>query len=125
MYRMVKSAETVEGGLANKEYKVIVNFGGYIGCDNDYDVVAADEDSAIEAAIEDAKGDLTVEDVNQIDDDEWEVTIGFCGFIGCEETYQVSGDDEDEAADNALEEAVWDLSGEVEDEPEDELEEEE
>ena len=120
MYRIIKSAENIEAALTEKSFVVTVNFGGYIGADEDYEVMAMDADSAIEEATELAKDDLTVEDINQLDDDEWEVTIGFCDFIGVEETYNVSGSDEDEAIENALEEARWSLSGDIAEEESDE-----
>lgn len=41
-----------------KYYKVIVNFNGYIGCDEIYNVYADDEDDAINEAREMAMDDL-------------------------------------------------------------------
>jgi hypothetical protein len=49
-----------------KNYTVRVNFGGYYGCDNTYEVYATDEDDAIEQARE-----LALEDCSfEIDDEE-------------------------------------------------------
>lgn len=49
-----------------KYYKVAVNFGGFIGCDEVYEVYATDEDDAIEQARE-----LALEDCRfEIDDEE-------------------------------------------------------
>lgn len=124
MYKIIKSSENIEAALTEKSFTVTVNFAGYIGADEDYEVMAMDADSAIEEAIELAKDDLTVEDVNQIDEDEWEVSIGFCDFIGVEEIHNVSGSNEDEAIENALEEAVWDLSGDIAEEDDDDFDEE-
>lgn len=53
-----------------KDYKVKVNFGGYIGCETEYEVYADDEDDAIEQARELALDDCRFEIVE--DDDEWE-----------------------------------------------------
>ena len=97
-----------------KTYKILVSFGGYIGAEQEYEIDADSVDAAIEEAQQTAADEeLTAEDWNQTDDDEWEVTIGFAGFIGAEETYTVYGDSEEEAVDNAIEEAKWDLSAEV------------
>lgn len=49
-----------------KYYKVNVNFGGFIGCDETYEVYATDEEDAIEQARE-----LALEDCSfEIDDEE-------------------------------------------------------
>lgn len=51
-----------------KYYTVTVNFGGYIGCENTYEVYADDEDDAIEQARE-----LALEDCSfEVDKDEEE-----------------------------------------------------
>lgn len=52
-----------------KEYKVKVNFGGFIGCDEEYEVYAIDEDDAIEQARELAMEDCLFEVVEYDDDD--------------------------------------------------------
>lgn len=51
-----------------KYYRVRVNFGGYIGCDTEYEVYAEDEDDAIEQARELAMEDCSFE----IDDEDEE-----------------------------------------------------
>ena len=49
------------------------------------------------------------------------VTVNFAGFIGCDETYEVYADDEEDAKNQALELAQADLYCEIEeDEEEDE-----
>lgn len=100
---------------ASKEltYRVVVNFGGYIGADEEYIVTAADEESARIEAEDLAKNDLNIQDIAESDYGEWVVTVGFCDFIGAEEDYEVTADDEDEASEEALEMASADLSGEV------------
>ena len=40
----------------------------------------------------------------------YEVEIGFCGFIGCTNTYTVDADNEEEARELAIEMAVEDLT---------------
>lgn len=97
-----------------QNYIVTVNFGGYIGADNDYEVYAEDKDDARNIAFDMAKEDLTIEDIVQVDEDEWEVSVGFAGFIGVEEVYTVQGEDEEDAIDAALEEASYDLDAEIE-----------
>ena len=84
-----------------KDY--IVNFAGYIGADETF--FADSEEDALEQAFD----ELDVIECEQIDDDEWCVTIGYCGFIGVEQEYNVVADDEAQAYDAALEEARWDL----------------
>lgn len=94
---------------AEMEYTGNVTFAGYIGSDTEFTVYAEDESEAEELISEEAAAELTVEDVSQTDESEWEVTIGFAGFIGIEETYTVYEDTEDEAIEAALEEARADL----------------
>lgn len=106
------STRSVVGSELNY-YTANVTFAGYIGSDNEYDVKAADEDEARKAAFELAKEDLEATDIAQINDTEWEVTIGFASLMGIEETYTVYGEDEDEAIDNAIEEASYDLDAEI------------
>jgi hypothetical protein len=55
-----------------KNYTVRVNFGGYYGCDNTYEVYATDEDDAIEQARELALEDCSFEIDDEEDDDEEE-----------------------------------------------------
>lgn len=109
----------------DREFTFSVNFGGYIGAEENYTVYATDAEEAEQLAVEEAKDDLTVEDWTQTDDDEWEITIGFCGFIGVEETYTVNADSQEEAEEAALEEASWDLNAELVDESDSDEEDEE
>lgn len=104
-------------------FKVSVNFGGYVGAEETYEVYADNAEEAEEIAIQEAKDDLSIEDWAQIDDDEWEITVGFCGFIGVEEVYTVNAEDQEYAEEAALEEASWDLTAEIEETEEDEEEE--
>ena len=94
-------------------YEVTVNFGGYIGADETYDVDASDESEARELAFAEAVDDLSVEDIVETDEGEWEVTVGFAGFIGVENTYTVYAGSENEAVEAALQEARDDLDVEV------------
>ena len=55
-----------------KEYTVKVNFGGFIGCDEEYEVYAIDEDDAIAQAMELALDDCVFEVVAEYDDDDLE-----------------------------------------------------
>ena len=106
MKRYIRSSELTD-------FEVIVNFGGYIGADEPYTVTAKSIEEAEEKAVTFAKEDLTVEDICQNDEDEWVVTIGFCGMIGVENDYEVYADSEEEAELTALQEAEWDLTPEV------------
>lgn len=110
-----------------RKFEVCVTFAGNIGSEVYYDVEASDPDAAIKEAIEMAKDDLEVLSAELVEDhdDEWEVSIGFNGFIGVEEYYTVNGYDEEEAGNNALDEAYWDLEGEISEEYADDEEEEE
>lgn len=106
------------------EYKVQVNFGGFIGADVEYQVYADSEEDAIILAEEEAKDDLNVEDWVQTGDESWDVTISFSDLIGVELTYSVEASDEGEAINAALEEASWDLSGEIDEDDDDDDEDE-
>lgn len=92
-----------------KSYTAVVSFATYIGSEEEFTVYAVDEDAAREEALEMARDELSMADVTQIDEDEWEVTINWAGFIGIDEVYTVTADSEEDAVDQALEEASWDL----------------
>ena len=104
-----------------KSYTGTVNFAGYIGADETYTTIADSIEDAEEQILEQAREDLVVEEVEEIDDGEYEVTVNFCTFVGVDEIYKAYADDEAEAADAGLEEASFDLSAEFEDEEEDEI----
>lgn len=93
-----------------KEYEVSVNFAGFVGCDENYQVLASSDEEAEEEAFNQAIDDLSVTDIEQISDDEFDVTVSFCTFVGCEETYTVYAEDEEDAEAKALDEASGDLS---------------
>lgn len=88
-------------------YTITVNFAGFIGADITYEEVASTLEEAEELAIEDAADDLTIESVEQVDDDEFEVTVGFGGYIGVENSYTVFADSEEDAELEAIEEAKF------------------
>ena len=100
------------------DYIVSVSFCGFIGAETEYDVTAENEEDAIELALDAAFDDLEVEDESQIDEQEWEFTISFAGFIGAEESYTAIGRTYDEAKEAALLQAYDDLEGEIVDEDE-------
>lgn len=101
--------KVVKANTEYQSYEITVNFAGYIGADETYSVVATSREEAEELALEQAADDLSVEDLNQIDDNEWEASVGFCGYIGVEEEYTVIAEDEDEAYEYVLQEARADL----------------
>lgn len=107
MKRYIRSAETYN------TYTIEVNFGGFIGADEEYEVDAANEDDAIDEALEMAKDDLNILNLKKTDEDEYEATVGFRGYAGVENVYTVYARDEDEAREDAIEEASNDLSAEV------------
>lgn len=97
-----------------KEYNVLVNFASFVGVENEYGpYYATDEDDARYQALEDARDDLSVENIEQIDDDEYEVEVNFATFIGANEFYTVYADSEEEAEERALQDAFDDLSAEI------------
>lgn len=102
-----------------KSYTGTVSFAGFIGADETYTTIADSIEDAEEQILEQAREDLVVEEVEEIDDGEYEVTVNFCTFVGADEIYKVYADDEDEAADAGLEEASYDLSVEFDDDVED------
>lgn len=53
-----------------KTWVVTINFGGFIGCDNEYTVDAETREEAIEEALEMARDDIEVVDVEE--DEDWE-----------------------------------------------------
>ena len=44
---------------------------------------------------------------------EYEISVNFAGFVGCDEVYTVYADSEEDAIEQALKEAYDDLSAEV------------
>lgn len=94
-------------------YKAIVNFCGFIGSDENYEADTSSEEEAEDDIREQARDDLEVTEIKQVDDDEYEVTVRFAGFIGVEETYTVYADSEEEAEIAATEEASYDLNIEL------------
>lgn len=91
-----------------KDYEVTVRFGG-IGCEETYDLYARNDADAESSALFKAEEDLYADEVTLIEDDEYEVTVNFNGFIGSEQTYTVYADSEDEAESLGIEAAVDDL----------------
>lgn len=84
-----------------KEYEVTVNFCGFIGGEEYYNITAENEDYAEDYALDEAKNDLIAE---KVDDGEYQVN--FAGGLGVEETY--FADDEDEALEKAAEDLTVD-----------------
>ncbi len=95
------------------EYRVSVNFAGYIGADNEYWEIADSEEEAELLAIEEAKDDLDIISVDDNGDGSYTVTVGFCGYVGVEEPIEVVADSEEEAAELVYDEAEWQLTATV------------
>ena len=96
-----------------KTYKVEVSFAGMIGAEEVYTVDAENDEEAISEALEQARDDLSIDDLTEVDEDEWEGDVGFCGYVGVSESYSVYATSEDEAYDEILEAAFDDLAGEI------------
>ena len=62
------SAEIVEYDEEDDRYTVEVNFGGYIGVSEEYDVYAYDEDGAIDKALSEAVWDLDIDSFEVAED---------------------------------------------------------
>ena len=107
---LIKSAPKVY-----KTYTVTVNFAGFIGYDNDYEVDAESEEDAIIEAEEMAKDDLEVDEVEEADEGEWQVGICYANMSGGVEQYTVYAESEEDAVEQALADAAADLSGEITD----------
>ncbi len=89
-----------------KDYEVTVSFAGLTGTENTYSVGAKSREEAEEIAIDLASDDLTVDSIEYDEDSSsYEVEVGFCGFIGGSETYQVYAEYEDAAEEEALDQA--------------------
>ena len=98
------------------DYEVEVSFCGFIGASEFIEMQARPEiteEELREEMFEHYENDLLdlldVTETEFLDYDDWDVTVNFNGYIGCDNTYNVSGDDEDEASDYALQEALWDF----------------
>ena len=92
-----------------QDYTVEVGFASMIGVSNEYTVFATSVEEAKTDAIDTACEDLEVINVRDDGDGDYTVTVGFCGFIGVEEEFDVYADSEDEAEDEALEMAKEEL----------------
>lgn len=102
---------------ARVEYELELGFAGIIGASETFVILApagSTEEELKDILFEEYEWDLkdllSLEDSIYLDDDEWEITLNFNGYIGCEETYTVAGDDEDDAVEHALNEALWDFT---------------
>lgn len=98
------------------DYRVEVGFAGIIGASEFIEMQARPEvtkEELQDMLSEDYDSDLMDllddSETNYIEDDEWEITLNFNGYIGCDETYTVYADDEESAVYAALEEAVYDF----------------
>ena len=99
--RVVESADN-----ESKDYTVYINWGGYVvGQEQEYSEYADSIEEAVEFALNDASDDLEVEDIEEVDDGEYRVTVNFAGFIGYETEYEVYADNEEEAEEQALADA--------------------
>ena len=98
-------------------YRVYVGFCGYVGASEEVEIeapIGATEEEILSLVQDDADVAYLLEvdedEIVDLGDGEWEVTINFAGYMGIDETYTVYADTIDEAVDAALEEAKWDLT---------------
>ena len=94
---------------AYRDWEVEVGWNGFIGVGQVYEVSAPTREQAKEEAITEAYWDLCDEEVEDLGDGDYKVTISFCGAIGVSEEYEVSCDSKEEAIDEAIELASQDL----------------
>lgn len=50
-------------------YRVFVNFNGFIGCDEEYEIEADSREEAEELALEEARDSLSVTEIEESDDE--------------------------------------------------------
>ncbi len=99
-------------------YRVTVGFSGFIGTEEEVDVVAPRDasETELESIIQNDVGlitellDIEEDDVVSLGDDEWEVPVSFAGYLGTETLYTVYAESLDEAIDAAYEEAATDIN---------------
>lgn len=100
-------------------YEVVLSFGGMIGAYGVIDVIAragiVNDEELWDLILNNHVGDLEelleVTEIDELDDNEWDVTVNFNGYIGCDEVYTIRGaSDEEEASYEALGEAIYDFS---------------
>ena len=101
---------------ARVRYNVEVRFAGMIGASEFIEVWVRPEptedylhDVLLDYYESELMDLLDVGETEYLGDGDWEVTLNFNGYIGCDETYSVYADDEDEAIDQALHEAIFDF----------------
>lgn len=92
-----------------KSYTITIGYAGFIGVEEDYEVYASSKEEAIDYALENAKGDLEVTSIEKDDEDEYIVYVSFATYMGTDQDYYITADDEGEAEELALEEAASSL----------------
>ena len=101
------------------KYEVELMYCGMIGASATLEIEApygADADELMEFVRDEYDADLydflNVDNTEYLGDNEWEITFNFNGFMGCDATYTVDGDvdDEDDAIGDAYLEAMFDFT---------------
>lgn len=107
MKRMIRAA------TGYIDYDVTVSFGGYVGATEDIVVYAkegATEEDIMDVVIDEFRDELLEGEVIEFDgEDRYVVEVTFCGFIGVSDEYEEYADDEDDAIEQAVYDATWDL----------------
>lgn len=99
-------------------YRVTVGFSGFIGTEEEVDVIAPRDasEAELESIIQDDVGlvtellDIEEDDVISLGDGGWEVPVSFAGYLGTETLYTVYAESLDEAIDVAYEEAATNIT---------------
>ena len=102
---------------ADALYTLELPFNGYVGATETLEIEApygSTEEELLDILRSDYESELDdflkESEIVSLDDDEWQVTFNFGGYIGYDATYEVYGEDEDDAVYNAFREALWDIS---------------
>ena len=99
-------------------YRVTVGFSGFIGTEEEVDVIAPRDasEAELESIIQDDVGlitellDIEEDDVISLGDGGWEVPVSFAGYLGTETLYTVYAESLDEAIDVAYEDAAMHIT---------------
>lgn len=99
-------------------YKVEVGFAGYTDVLEEIDIdapVGSDEDYLEDIIQNDSNIYLSLlevydSDIIELGDDGYEITVNFAGYMGADAVYTVYADSVEEAIEQAIEEARFDLS---------------
>lgn len=110
--KKVFRSKPIKGADEYIDYNVVVTFGGSIGVDEEIVVYAKagiDKDDLVDVVRDEYRDELLFAEVVEQDEDLYRVEVNFAGYIGVSEEYEFYADNEDEAIEDALNEAAWEL----------------